>query len=133
MLINITSMATHYSNKLTITQVEAIFKKFNLNIDKKEIKRLQKNDFLPELDNIRYYKFNHIIIIYIICILEELVKEDVIKKHITCLFDLELEEIIKFYDKFYNKVNDNETFNDFDNDLYKLLYLALVYKNSLCI
>ncbi len=133
MLVNITKTAKQYSSKLTITQVESIFKKFDLEIDKKNIKEMQKKGFLPELNSVRFYNYNHVIIIYVAHILDELIKEDIIKKYIQDLFSMDIDELINFYDVFYKNFNNKTSFENNENELYKLLYLSLTYKNSFCI
>ncbi len=125
MLIDITKNAHNYSNKLTSTQLESIFKKLGVDIDKEFIKKLNKKDFLPPLNSIRYYDFKHVVIIYIVYVLKTLIKDDIIKVHIRYLFDMNLTDVIKFYDYFYK--NNNLQYNNLNNDIYKLLFLTLQY------
>ncbi len=132
MLIDITAKAEKYSEKLTIAQVEKIFTRYNIDIDRKYIKYLQTNNFLPPLNNIRFYTYSHVIIIYIIKILSILVKEEVIKENINMIFPLTLKELVIFYETFFYAIDDIKKMQSLKNEnkLYMLLYFVTVYKNQ---
>lgn len=123
-LVDITIDAKKYSEKLTITQVEEIFKKNNLKeIDRKYIKNLQLNGFLPELFNIRYYSYKHIIIIYIIYYLSQQIRDEVIKENIKKLFDFSIDDLISYFSYFYeNKENYIDLITS--TKIHKLLFLT---------
>ncbi len=132
--INISKGAKNFSESMTISQVELIFNRLDINIDKKDIKKIQAEGLMQELENKRYYSYSNVIVIYTAMYLLQFLNKNVVKKNIESLFELDLNELIDFYEYTYNKLKIltfDEAFEFEDEKLKEIFFLIKITKYSL--